>query len=87
MCVLNRPSSTTDEAIRHLPIGGHEPRLGHIPLRGRGRQGDQANVYWRAPGSDGIPAELFKSGGPSLLHRLTVVLLSSSTRERHEAIV
>ena len=48
-CVLNRPSSINDEAINRLPQVERNPLLDEIPTK--------------APGSDAIPAEIYKAGG------------------------
>ena len=48
--VLNRPSSVNDEAINRLPQKEYNPLL------------DLSSG--KAPGSDAIPAEIYKAGGP-----------------------
>uniref|UniRef100_A0A8C7WPE7 Reverse transcriptase domain-containing protein n=1 Tax=Oryzias sinensis TaxID=183150 RepID=A0A8C7WPE7_9TELE len=74
--VLNRPSSINDEAIQRLPQVDINPDLDIIPSEDEVAKAIKQMSTGKAPGSDAIPAEVFKSGGPSLLHKLTVLLQS-----------
>ena len=69
-CVLNRPSSINDEAIQRLPQVPVNPDL-DIPLtEDEVAKAIKQMSAGKAPGPDAIPAEVFKSGGHSLLRKL-----------------
>ena len=80
--VLNRPSAINAEAIEQLPqvevnplleseITGAEVEIALTQLS-RGK----------APGSDGIPADVYKAGGPAMRQRLTSIFQAMWDTER-----
>lgn len=66
--IFNRPSSINDEAINCLPQVKINDSL--VDPRQYLRLKRPLNCS-RAPGADSIPAEIYKSGGPKLIKRLT----------------
>ncbi|BHF68239.1 hypothetical protein SprV_0301127200 [Sparganum proliferum] len=71
--VLNRPSAISDAAIDRLPQVETNVDL-HLPpsLQATIRAGQQLSSG-KAPGSDAIPAEVYKHGGPQLMDYLTAL--------------
>ena len=58
--VLNRPSSINDEAINRLPQVECNPLLDEIPTVFETMKAIKLLSYGKAPGSDAIPAEIYK---------------------------
>ena len=71
---LNRPSSINDPAIQRLFQVAINPELDIPPSEDEVAKAIKEMSYRKAPGSDAIHAEVFKSGGPALLIKLTELL-------------
>ena len=69
--VLNRPSSVNFEAIARLPQVSINYSLAAAPTDAEVLKAIQQLSNGKAPGSDSIPAEIFKAGGPTLTQKLT----------------
>ena len=69
--VLNRPSSINNEAISRLPQVDINQELDDVPSVEELGKAVMQMSSGKAPGSDAIPAEVYKAGGPILLQRLT----------------
>ena len=74
--VLNRPSSINDAAIQCLPQVAVNPELDIPPSEDEVAKAIKQMSCGKAPGHDAIPAEVFKSGGPALLTKLTELFKS-----------
>ena len=68
--VLNR-SSINDEAINRLPQVECNPLLDELPTVSETVKAIKLLSSGKAPGSDAIPAELYKAGGPPVAEKLT----------------
>ena len=73
--VLNRPSSINDEAINRLPQVECNPLLDELPTETVSETVRAIKLLssGKAPGSDAIPAEIYKAGGPPVAEKLTVI--------------
>ena len=69
--VLNRPSSINNEAIDRLPQVPINETMDIPPSAEDVSKAIGQLSSGKAPGSDSIPAEVFKAGGPDMLIRLT----------------
>ena len=69
--VLNRPSSINDEAINKLPQVECNPLLDELPTVSETVKTIKLLSSVNAPGSDAIPAEIYKAGGPPVAEKLT----------------
>ena len=69
--VLNRPSSINDEAINRLPQVECNPLLDELPTVSETVKAIKLLSSGKAPGSDAIPAEIYKAGGPPVAKKLT----------------
>ena len=69
--VLNRPSSINDEAINRLPQVECNPLLDELPTVSETVKAIKLLSSGKAPGSDAIPAEIYKAGGPAVAEKLT----------------
>ena len=69
--VLNRPSSINDEAINRLPQVECNPLLDELPTVSETVKAIKFLSSGKAPGSDAIPAEIYKAGGPPVAEKLT----------------
>ena len=65
--VLNRPSVINDEAINRLPQIPTNEALDIMPTREELLKAISQLSSGKAPGSDSIPAEIYKNGGPALV--------------------
>ena len=74
--VLNRPSSISDSAINKLPQVKVNESLDALPTITEVEKAIKALSCGKAPGSDAIPAEIFKEGGPELSKKLTEIFIS-----------
>ena len=68
--VLNRPSPINDDAISRLPQVETNPALDHPPTAAEVKEAIDKMPLSKAPGSDSIPAEIYKSGGPAMIQEL-----------------
>ena len=68
--VLNRPSVINDEAINRLPQIPINKALDSIPTKEELHKAISQLSSNKAPGSDNIPAEVYKSGGTTLFLRI-----------------
>ena len=73
--VLNRPSSINDEAINRLPQVEFNPLLDEPPTVSETVKAIKLLSSGKAPGSDAIPAEIYKAGGPQVAEKLTELFL------------
>ena len=71
--VLNRPSSINDEAINRLPQVEINTSLADPPTVLETQKAIELLSNGKAPGSDSIPAEIYKTGGPKLVERMTLM--------------
>nr|VZI29210.1 unnamed protein product [Spirometra erinaceieuropaei] len=71
--VLNRPSVISDAAIEHLPQVETNVNLDLPPSLQETIRAVQQLYSGKAPGSDEIPAEVYKHGGPQLMDHLTAL--------------
>nr|KAG5700571.1 hypothetical protein BaRGS_015367 [Batillaria attramentaria] len=74
--VLNRPSSTNDEAIARMPQVEVDTEMDAPPNVQEAKKAVNQLSSGKAPGSDAIPAEVYKTGGTTLLQKLTELLES-----------
>ncbi|BHF72905.1 hypothetical protein SprV_0401597600 [Sparganum proliferum] len=72
-CVLNRPSAISDAAIERLPQVETNVDLDLLPSHQETVRAVQQLSSGKAPGSDAIPAEVYKHGGPQLMDHLTAL--------------
>ena len=75
--VLNRPSSINDEAIKRLPQVTINETLAIPPTEEEVNKASKQMSTGKAPGPDAIPAEVFLSGGPNLIKKLTEMFQSA----------
>nr|VZI46782.1 unnamed protein product [Spirometra erinaceieuropaei] len=71
--VLNRPSVISDAAIERLPQAETNVDLDFPPSLQETIRAVQQLSSGKAPGSDAIPAEVYKHGGPQLMDHLTAL--------------
>nr|VZI28117.1 unnamed protein product [Spirometra erinaceieuropaei] len=71
--VLNRPSVISDTVIERLPQGETNVDLDLPPSLQETIRAVQQLSSGKAPGSDVIPAEVYKHGGPLLMEHLTAL--------------
>lgn len=71
--VLNRPSCINEEAIARLPQVEINQSLAVLPSIEEISKAITLLSSGKAPGSDAIPAEIYKAGGPRLVEKLTDV--------------
>nr|VZI06720.1 unnamed protein product [Spirometra erinaceieuropaei] len=71
--VLNRPSAISDAAIARLPQVETNADLDLPPSLQETIRAVQQLSSGKAPGSDAIPAEVYKHGGPQLMDHLTAL--------------
>ncbi|BHF64649.1 hypothetical protein SprV_0200765500 [Sparganum proliferum] len=76
--VLNRPSTTSDTAIARMPQVETNADLGLPPSLHETIRSVQQLSSGKAPGSDAIPTEIYKHGGPQLIDHLRTLFRRSS---------
>ena len=69
--VLNRPSSVNDNAINRLSQIESNVLLDEFPTVTETRKAIQHLSSGKAPGTDAIPAEVYKAGGLPIAEKLT----------------
>ena len=69
--VLNRPSSINEEAIARLPQVEVNRDLDLPPTLTEVQKAIKQMSSSKAPGSDSLPAEIYKAAGPSTISKLT----------------
>ena len=74
--VLNRPSSISDSAISKLPQVKVNEFLDALPTTDEVKKAIKELSCGKAPGSDAIPAEVYKEGGPELTQKITELFIS-----------
>jgi len=74
--VLNRPSSINDEAIDRMPQVNTNNTMDVPPDEAEVRKAISQLSSGKAPGSDGIPSEIFKAGGSTFVQKLTELFQS-----------
>ncbi|CAI9719175.1 Hypothetical predicted protein [Octopus vulgaris] len=80
--VLNRPAQINEEAIARLPQVPTNHELAVPPAVEEVSRAIKKMSTGKAPGSDAIPAEVFKSGGPTMISQLTSLFQSMWDREQ-----
>ena len=65
--VLNRKSAINDEAIDRMPQVATNHELDNPPTEEEVRKAIKQTSSGKAPGTDAIPAEIYKEGGPVLI--------------------
>ena len=71
--VLNQPSSINDEAINRLSQVECHSLFDELSVLSETVKAIKLLSSGKAPGSDAIPAEIYKAGGPSVAEKLTVI--------------
>ena len=71
--ILNPPSSINDEAINRLPQVECNLLLDELPTVSETVRAIKLLSSGKAPGSDAIPAEIYKAGDPPVAEKLTVI--------------
>ena len=69
--VLNRPSNINDDAISNLPQVPFNVEMDRPPDIDEVSKAAEQLSCGKAPGKDGISAEIYKFGGPTLLENMT----------------
>ena len=69
--VLKRPSCINDKAINRLPQVECNPVLDELTTVSETVKAIKLLSSGKAPGSDAIPAEIYKAGGPPVAEKLT----------------
>lgn len=69
--LLNRTSNVTKEALDSIPQRPIIHELENLPTEEETANAVKQLQIGKAPGPDGIPPEVFKSGGQALIHHLT----------------
>ena len=69
--VLNRPSSVNGEANNRLPQVECNPLLDECATVSETVKAIKLHSSGKVPGSDVIPAEIYKAGGPPVAEKLT----------------
>ena len=69
--VLNRPSSIHDDAINRLPQVECNLLLDEFPTISETVKAIKLLSSGKAPGSDAIPAEIYKAGGTTVAKKMT----------------
>ena len=72
--VLNRPSSVTDNAVDRLPQIEYNVLLDEFPTVTETRKAIRHLSSGKAPGTDAIPAEVYKAGGLPMAEKLTELI-------------
>ncbi|XP_076044760.1 uncharacterized protein LOC143027364 [Oratosquilla oratoria] len=80
--VLNRPAQINDEAIARLPQVPTNNDLDDPPSEDEICQAIKQMSTGKAPGSDAIPAEVYKSGEPVIVSQLTSLYQSMWNKEQ-----
>lgn len=81
-CLLNQTSSVDDTALQKLPQLQYRNQLSNEPSLQELKSAIKAMKCGKAAGADGIPAEVFKHGGPTLskkLHRLFTLIWTTES--------
>ena len=73
--VLNRPSSISDDAINRLPQVEYNLLLGEFPTVSETVKAIKLLSSGNAPGSDAIPAEIYKAGGTPVAKKMSYFTL------------
>ena len=72
--LLNRPSAINSEAISEIPARTVNNQLDDLPTEQEVTKAIDELQSGKAAGPDGIPPEVFKAGGPTLVKKLTEFL-------------
>ena len=72
--VLNRPSSADADVIQSIPQRSIINELDICPSLSEVKSAIKKLCNGKAPGMDGIPGEIYKVGGPTLIKKLTSLL-------------
>ena len=82
--VLNRPSSVNDNAINRLPQIECNVLLDEFPTVTETRKAIQHLSSGKAPGTDAIPAEVYKAGGLPMAEKLSCFNACGERRLSHK---
>ena len=74
--VLNCPSTINDEAIARLPQVETNKEMDNLPTEEEVRKAIKQLSCGKEPGSDAIPAEIYKAGGTTMIQKLTQLFQS-----------
>ena len=80
--VLNRPSPINEKAIERLPRFPVNESLDVIPTLGEVQIAIRQLSSGKAPGSDTIPAEIYKEGGSMLTGKLLTLIQLIQMKEQ-----
>ena len=80
--ILNRPALMNDEVIARLPQVPTNHNLDALPTSDEVQRAINRMSSGKAPGSDSIPAEIYKAGGPTLVNQLTSLFQSMWDKEQ-----
>ncbi|XP_063588662.1 uncharacterized protein LOC134765800 [Penaeus indicus] len=80
--VLNYPSSINNEAIERLPQVPTKHALADVPTEDKVKKAVNCLSSGKAPGADSFPVEIYGSGGPQLIRRLTELFQSMWSQEK-----
>ena len=80
--VLNRPSAINEEAIARLPQVPINHSLADLPSVAEVEKAVKRLSSGKAPGADSIPAEIYTSGGPTLIKKLLELFQSMWNQEK-----
>ena len=72
--MLYRPSSVNDNAFNRLPQIECNVLLNEFPTVTETRKAIQHVYFGKAPGTDAIPAEVYKAGGLPMAVKMTELL-------------
>ncbi|XP_076444911.1 uncharacterized protein LOC143282884 [Babylonia areolata] len=70
--VLNRPANISDEAIARLPQEEISEDLDTFPTENEVGNVVKQHSCGKAPGSNAIPADVYKAGSPAMMQKLTL---------------
>nr|XP_042715179.1 uncharacterized protein LOC103306540 [Chrysemys picta bellii] len=79
--LLNRNSMVVDEVLEQIPQRPFRDELGDPPSLYEVHDATMQMKNNKAAGLDGIPAEIFKNGGPELIHQLYLLILKIWIKE------
>ena len=81
--VLNRPSSINNDAINRLPQVECNLLLDEFPTVAETVKAIKRLSSGKAPGSDAIPAEIYKAGGTPVAKKMTELFHIMWRKKRH----
>ena len=76
---MNRPSTVNDEALDRIPQAKINEALADLSQLAEIEKAISSLSSGKAPGDDGIPAEIFAIGGPALANKLLELVYIESS--------